>query len=126
MCRGLEMGRSITSKRLQVLQEHETPVRQGQTRRRGGPRGQEERSQGSFPLGAFGEQGSLGLSETVTDVSVRKSFLVTYRKGAKGVEMGDPSSKMAEKGISRATSPGWWGGDLASEFWPQLPGSPAG
>ena len=101
-------------------------MRQAKTSRRGGPRGQEERSQGSFPLGAFGKQGSLGSRETATDVSIRKSFLVTYRKGAKGEEMGDPSSKMAERGISRATFSGWWGGDLASEFWPQLPGSPAG
>ena len=96
-------------------------MHQAKTSSRGDPRGQEERSRG-----AVGEQGSLGSSEAVTDVSIRKSFLVTYRKGAKGEEMGDPSSKMVERGISRAMSPGWWGGDLASGFWPQLLGSPAG
>ena len=99
---------------------------QGKTNRRGDPRGQEGRPQRSFPLGAFGVQGSLGSSKTVIDVSIRKSFLVAYRKGAKGEAIADPSSKMVERGISRATSPGWWAGDLASEFWPQPPGSPAG
>ena len=48
-------GERCTSKRLQVVQECETPICQGKVSRRGGPRGQEESSQVSFHLRAVGE-----------------------------------------------------------------------
>lgn len=86
-------GERCTSKRLQVAQERETPIRQGKKQER-----RPKRAGGKI-TGAFSPEGRGGVREGFRRVSIRKISLVTLEKRPKDRKWETLPARWQERGI---------------------------